>query len=271
MRTKSCNFVVHGFFNFRCILILNETPYTTINKVLHARLCTERAILSGGVRWSAQRSLWATADSSMQHNSSTHTSTASSLYSDLDFVHRLILQKSFTNTIHFRNPVHPSVGFLTLRPGFGSRPSYAEFVIYRVPQANFLFYMNIYIYPFLYEYIYIPFLYEYIYIPFLYEYIYIPFLYEYIHIYFLYEYIHISFLYEYIHTKKEVSLPHPVHSGNFVCQSTFHQMLHTQHPSFRAGTLGQLLADVPSGLNLTTSQEIEKNWILHQHMQTYIF
>jgi hypothetical protein len=43
----------------------------------------------------------------------------------------------------------------------------------------------------------------------------------------------------------------------FLCQSLFHQMLHT-HLSNGTGTIGQLVADVPSGLTVspTTSHEI---------------
>jgi hypothetical protein len=36
----------------------------------------------------------------------------------------------------------------------------------------------------------------------------------------------------------------------FSCQFSIHQMLHT-HPSSGAGTISQLVADVPSGLSLT--------------------
>jgi hypothetical protein len=44
----------------------------------------------------------------------------------------------------------------------------------------------------------------------------------------------------------------------FPCQSSFQQMLHT-HLSSGAGTTDQLVAAVPSGLNLTPPQEIEKH------------
>jgi hypothetical protein len=42
----------------------------------------------------------------------------------------------------------------------------------------------------------------------------------------------------------------------FPCQSSFHQLLHNHLPS-GAGTIGQILADVPSGLtiSLTPAQE----------------
>jgi hypothetical protein len=38
------------------------------------------------------------------------------------------------------------------------------------------------------------------------------------------------------------------------CQS-FHRLLHTYHPSSGAGTVHQIVADVPSGLGLTPTQE----------------
>jgi hypothetical protein len=41
---------------------------------------------------------------------------------------------------------------------------------------------------------------------------------------------------------------------SFPCQFSFHRLLHT-HLSSGAGTRGQLVADVPSGLSLTPSQE----------------
>jgi hypothetical protein len=45
----------------------------------------------------------------------------------------------------------------------------------------------------------------------------------------------------------------------FPCQFSFHRLLHIHHhPSFGAGTLGQLVADVPSGLSLTTHQKTKK-------------
>jgi hypothetical protein len=37
----------------------------------------------------------------------------------------------------------------------------------------------------------------------------------------------------------------------FPCQFSFHRLLHTHHLSSEAGTIGQLVADVPSGLSLT--------------------
>jgi hypothetical protein len=44
----------------------------------------------------------------------------------------------------------------------------------------------------------------------------------------------------------------------FPCQFSFHRLLHTHHLSSRAGTIGQLVTDVPSGLSLTPSQETKK-------------
>jgi hypothetical protein len=37
----------------------------------------------------------------------------------------------------------------------------------------------------------------------------------------------------------------------FPCQLSFHRLLHIHHLSFRAGTISQLMVDVPSGLGLT--------------------
>jgi hypothetical protein len=36
----------------------------------------------------------------------------------------------------------------------------------------------------------------------------------------------------------------------FPCQFSFHRLLHVQHLSSGAGTVGQLVADVPNGLSL---------------------
>jgi hypothetical protein len=44
----------------------------------------------------------------------------------------------------------------------------------------------------------------------------------------------------------------------FPCQSSFHRLLHTHHLSSGAGTTGQILADVPSGLSLTPPRETKK-------------
>jgi hypothetical protein len=41
----------------------------------------------------------------------------------------------------------------------------------------------------------------------------------------------------------------------FPCQFPFHLLLHTHHLSSGAGTIGHLMADVPSGLSLTLLQE----------------
>jgi hypothetical protein len=45
----------------------------------------------------------------------------------------------------------------------------------------------------------------------------------------------------------------------FPWQFSFHRLLHTHHLSFGAGTIGQLVADVPSGLSLTPPQETKRN------------
>jgi hypothetical protein len=42
---------------------------------------------------------------------------------------------------------------------------------------------------------------------------------------------------------------------SFPCQFSFHRLLHTHHLSSGAGTTGQLVADVASGLSLTPPQE----------------
>jgi hypothetical protein len=42
---------------------------------------------------------------------------------------------------------------------------------------------------------------------------------------------------------------------SFPYQFSFHQLLHTQHLSSGAGTIDQLMADVPSGLRLTPPQD----------------
>jgi hypothetical protein len=47
----------------------------------------------------------------------------------------------------------------------------------------------------------------------------------------------------------------------FPCQFSFHRLLHTHHHlSSGAGTTGQTVADVPSGLSLTSPQETEKKY-----------
>jgi hypothetical protein len=48
----------------------------------------------------------------------------------------------------------------------------------------------------------------------------------------------------------------------FLCQSSFHQHLHIHyHLSSGAGTIGQLVADVPSGLSLTPPQETKEKLV----------
>jgi hypothetical protein len=44
----------------------------------------------------------------------------------------------------------------------------------------------------------------------------------------------------------------------FPCQFSFHRLLHAHHLSSGADTLGQLVADVPSGLSLTPPHENKK-------------
>jgi hypothetical protein len=47
----------------------------------------------------------------------------------------------------------------------------------------------------------------------------------------------------------------------FPCQFSFHRLLHTHHHlSSGAGTVGQIVADVPSGLSLTPPQETKLNY-----------
>jgi hypothetical protein len=56
----------------------------------------------------------------------------------------------------------------------------------------------------------------------------------------------------------------------FSCQFSFHRLLHTHyHLSSGAGTIGQLVADVPSGLSLTTPQEIKKTCTTEKSGQWY--
>jgi hypothetical protein len=49
---------------------------------------------------------------------------------------------------------------------------------------------------------------------------------------------------------------------SFSCQFSFHQLIRTHQLSSGAGTIGQILADVPSGLNLTPPQETKKKKLL---------
>jgi hypothetical protein len=44
----------------------------------------------------------------------------------------------------------------------------------------------------------------------------------------------------------------------FPCQFSFHQLLHTHHLPSGAGTAGQIVADVPSGLSLAPPQDTKK-------------
>jgi hypothetical protein len=44
----------------------------------------------------------------------------------------------------------------------------------------------------------------------------------------------------------------------FPCQFSFHRLLHTHHLSSGAGTIGQLVADVPSGLSLHPKKQKKK-------------
>jgi hypothetical protein len=45
----------------------------------------------------------------------------------------------------------------------------------------------------------------------------------------------------------------------FRCQFSFHRLLCIHHLSSTAGTIGQLVADVPSGLSLTPPQQTKKS------------
>jgi hypothetical protein len=45
---------------------------------------------------------------------------------------------------------------------------------------------------------------------------------------------------------------------DFTCSFSFHRLLHIHHLSSGAGTVGQLVAGVPSGLSLTPRQETKK-------------
>jgi hypothetical protein len=44
----------------------------------------------------------------------------------------------------------------------------------------------------------------------------------------------------------------------FLCQFSFHRILHTHHLSSEVGTIGQIVAGVPNGLSLTPPQETKK-------------
>jgi hypothetical protein len=44
----------------------------------------------------------------------------------------------------------------------------------------------------------------------------------------------------------------------FPYQILFHRLLHVHHLSSKAGTIGQLVADIPNGLRLTLPQDTKK-------------
>jgi hypothetical protein len=48
----------------------------------------------------------------------------------------------------------------------------------------------------------------------------------------------------------------------FPCQFYFHRVLHTYHLSSGAGTAGQLVVDVPSGLSLIPPEETKKSTLI---------
>jgi hypothetical protein len=56
----------------------------------------------------------------------------------------------------------------------------------------------------------------------------------------------------------------------FPCQFSFHGLHHIHHLSSRAGTIGQLVADVPSELSLTLSLETYKNYYLSKTALIFI-
>jgi hypothetical protein len=54
---------------------------------------------------------------------------------------------------------------------------------------------------------------------------------------------------------------------SFSCQFSFHRLLHTHHHLLSgAGTIGKLVAGVPSGLSLTPPQEIKKFFRNHRNL-----
>jgi hypothetical protein len=72
---------------------------------------------------------------------------------------------------------------------------------------------------------------------------------------------HIKFTTAYYICEVEKKALGQVFSGyfGFPCQFSFHQQLHIHHHlSSGAGTIGQLVADVPSGLSLAPPQETKK-------------
>jgi hypothetical protein len=54
----------------------------------------------------------------------------------------------------------------------------------------------------------------------------------------------------------------------FPCQFSFHRLLHTHNLSSGAGTIGQILADVTSGLSLTPPQETKTSLTPPQETKT---
>jgi hypothetical protein len=55
----------------------------------------------------------------------------------------------------------------------------------------------------------------------------------------------------------------------FHCQFLFHQLLHT-HLSSGAGTVGQPVADVPSGLSLTSPQVTKKTEVRAYKSENFV-
>jgi hypothetical protein len=63
---------------------------------------------------------------------------------------------------------------------------------------------------------------------------------------------HVGFVVEKVALEKVFS-----EDFGFPCQFSFHRLLHIHHHlSSGAGTIGQLVTDVPSGLSLTPPQEL---------------
>jgi hypothetical protein len=59
----------------------------------------------------------------------------------------------------------------------------------------------------------------------------------------------------------------------FPCQFLFRRLLHIHHLSSGAGTIGQLVADVPSGLSLTPPQETNllTTFVIVKRQSDYLF
>jgi hypothetical protein len=55
----------------------------------------------------------------------------------------------------------------------------------------------------------------------------------------------------------------------FPCQFSFHRLLHIHHLSSGARTIGQLVADIPSGLSLTPPQDTNKKTTVVQELRPY--